>query len=482
MDRLACVNVAALPLQILLRAHPDWAARPVAVVEDDRPQAAVLFLNAHARRAGVRTGQRYAAALTLARGLEAATVPAPQIAATVRALTDRLRKFSPHVEPSADTPGVFWLDASGLDRLYPSRQAWAEAVRADLHVARMTASIAVGFSRFGTFALATSQSRTVLCEDERDERNRVDRVSLLRLRIPPDVRERLLALGLGTVGDFLRLPGKAIRARFGPETDALYQLGAGVRPTPLVAAPVEERYERSIDFDAPENNVDRLIFVVKRLLDALMTPLVHQGKAVAELALRMALDNHTTREERVRPATPTVDVSQLLTLVRLRLDTITLPSGIVTLQLVADACQDAPDQRRLFVEHGRRDAAAANQALARLRAECGDALVVRARVRNAHLPSARFVWEPMATVPVRSSPRATPSRPLVRRIYPKAAPFSLGPRDETTRTLGPYVLSGGWWAGGIHRDYYYVQTNRGELLWIYFDRRSSRFFLQGRVE
>ena len=486
MDRLACVNVAALPLQILLRAHPDWAARPVAVVEDDRPQALVLFLNTQARQAGVRIGQRYAAALTLARGLQAATVPALQIDTTVRAMAERLRRFSPHVEPSADTPGVFWLDASGLDRLYASLQSWAEAVSADLRSAGMRAAVAVGFSRFGVYALATSHRRTVVCADAEEERERVKHVSLLHMDLAPEVRERLLTLGLSTVGDFLRLPGKGIRARFGAATDALYQMAAGIRPAPLVAVPAEERYEKSVDFDAPENNVERLVFVIKRLLDGLMTPLTHQGRAVAEIALRMTLDDRTAREERVRPATPTIDVTQLLTLVRLRLDALTLTSGIVSLCVMAEACRDSPDQRRLFLEHSRRDAAAANQALARLRAECGEQNVVCARVRNAHLPSARFVWEPIAHVPARSAPRALTSRPLVRRIYPKAVAFDSqwrgGPLGPPVRTLGPYVLSGGWWGGGIHRDYYYVHTNRGELLWVYFDRRSSRFFLQGRVE
>src|SRR5258708_17525631 len=62
MDRLACVNIAALPLQLLLQAEPAWRDQPAVVVEDDRPQALVLFLNARARRLGVRPGQSYATA------------------------------------------------------------------------------------------------------------------------------------------------------------------------------------------------------------------------------------------------------------------------------------------------------------------------------------------------------------------------------------------------------------------------------------
>ena len=50
------------------------------------------------------------------------------------------------------------------------------------------------------------------------------------------------------------------------------------------------------------------------------------------------------------------------------------------------------------------------------------------------------------------------------------------------RMLGPYVVSGGWWNRALHRDYHFVETQKGEILWIYYDRARRRWFLQGRVE
>jgi hypothetical protein len=44
------------------------------------------------------------------------------------------------------------------------------------------------------------------------------------------------------------------------------------------------------------------------------------------------------------------------------------------------------------------------------------------------------------------------------------------------------VIAGGWWSGGVRRDYYFVRTSDGALLWIYFDHRRQQFFLQGTVE
>ena len=61
--------VLLLPLQLLRRAHPEWADAPLAVIEDDHPQARVEHVDARARSKRIRVGQRYAAALQLSRDL-----------------------------------------------------------------------------------------------------------------------------------------------------------------------------------------------------------------------------------------------------------------------------------------------------------------------------------------------------------------------------------------------------------------------------
>jgi protein ImuB len=47
---------------------------------------------------------------------------------------------------------------------------------------------------------------------------------------------------------------------------------------------------------------------------------------------------------------------------------------------------------------------------------------------------------------------------------------------------GPYIVSGGWWVRPVHREYYFAETRKGDLLWMYYDRPRRRWFLQGRVE
>jgi protein ImuB len=171
------------------------------------------------------------------------------------------------------------------------------------------------------------------------------------------------------------------------------------------------------------------------------------------------------------------------------------PAGVIEIELTIKGSQATTEQLRLFAERPARVLDAANRALARLRAEFGDQAVVRAKLTDGHLPEARFTWEPLENVKL---PRPTPniSKTLVRRMLAK--PVSLPPPPRTPhddgwlllgpkygaveRLFGPYLFSGGWWNREIHREYYFAETRRGDILWVYYDRVRRRWFLQGRVE
>ncbi len=159
MDRLACVELPALPLQILRRAHPEWSNAAVVVVERELPHAPILWVDERAAHAGVVTGLSYAAAMARCATLRAGTVPAAQIATQIAALTSLLQRFSPHVEPSPAEAGIFWLDASGLTHLFASLRTWGEELVTCLRTAGFEARVAIGFRRFASYAAVKTLAR-----------------------------------------------------------------------------------------------------------------------------------------------------------------------------------------------------------------------------------------------------------------------------------------------------------------------------------
>jgi len=463
VDRTACVELAALPLQLLLRRHPEWRESPVAVVDRDKPQGTLLWINRRARAARVERGMRYAAALGLERELRAGVVPEPEIAAALHALTRLLWNFSPRVEACTHQPGRFWLDAGGLARLAPSLQDWADALRDALREDGFYATVAVGYSRFGSRIGAAMNSEVVVFPSPEIERARLRDAPLARLDLAPRLLDLLRKLDVHTLGTFADLPAEGIRRRFGGEAQELHALARGELAPALQPAPWQEPACANFVFEMAEENALRLLDCLRIGVEQLLAKLDARGEALTELRF----------------------------LLRLRMESLGISCGVTELRLRGQGAADFRRQKELFHSAGR-DLDGAQRAFARLRAEFGNAVVVRARLLDGHLPEARYDWEvleapPTSTVEV----IANDAPPLVRRIAerprPIAAPYSGawypgelddGPVEEL---IGPQLLSGGWWVRETTRAYHYARTRNGRWLWVYHDLGRDCWFLHGEV-
>lgn len=498
MERWGCVDVPALPLQLLILRHPDWVGCPVAVVDRDEPQGTILWVNERARHSRVKTGHRYAQALSLAAGLRAGVVDENEIQTQVDRLARRLRRFTPEVEPAAHEPGTFWLNASGFERLFPSLEAWAQGIQQDLRQAGFWSAVVVGFDRFHTHALSkvATGSSTVL-GTKTQEREQAGRVPLDRLHLEPSLRDSLERLGIETVADLRRLPAGGLLQRFGKDSYLLHRLVTGHQPSPLAPTFETESACERFELEPEQHGIDAtaLLFLLKQRLAILQQVLVERGEAISTLHLKLLLEGGATSEHRVQPAEPTLDEVQLVDLLRLRIDALEskLPAPIVGFELLAEGLPATREQLQLFSEKPRRDLKAANRALARLRAELGEAAVVQAVLSKGHLPEAGFGWQPLSEIKT-ARPKANPHPRLVRRILARPELLAcqrgvpdgwfahgLGP-GPVQALFGPYLVSGGWWHRPQHREYYFAETRWGDVLWIYFDRPRRRWFLHGKVE
>ncbi|WP_168210608.1 Y-family DNA polymerase [Persicimonas caeni] len=498
MDRLACVNVIDLPLQLLLRRNPGWQERPVVVVDRDQPNGLVQWTNKYARCSRILPGMRYAQALSLKHDLHAGTVTDEEIAESVDEIARLLLDYTPVVEAAHGQPGIFWLGARGLDRLFRSFERWAKTVAEELlDKEGFYTTVVVGFSRFGTWAIARAKRGGMLVLDEADEQDRlVRRVPLEALHVDPNFRDQLRKLGIGRVGELLELPPEGVRRRFGKEALLLYRRARGDLEMPLTPYKPEDDPEEHLSLGAPETVSTKLVFWIKRYLHPLLSELERRQDKLTRLEVVFIYERAGHDKFDVRPAEPTTDEGQILDLLRLRLDALELRGGVVEIDLCAHTAQAQTEQLEVFVAKKKRDLGAANRALARLRAELGDEAVVRARLADGHLPEASYRWEPIDRLD-EAQPDDIELRPLVRRIRRRPEPLShsrLGldldrqrdrqrdRQDDSIELAGPFVVSGGWWAGGVHRDYHFAQTPDGEIVWVYWDEKRQRWYRHGGFE
>lgn len=550
---LACVYLAHFALQLLGRRDPACLQHPAVVVSEDRPQGLVREANRLARAARILPGMRYAAALALCADLRAGVVDAAQEQRAVDELSACLRQLSPRVEPSAEEPGVFWLDASGLGGLWPALQDWAQAIRDALALLGLQGSVVVGWSRFAVYALARQVRGAAVSADPLSERQQLGAVRLsalgTALGLPPALRDALALLGVHTVGQFLRLPPEDLRERYGEPALQLHRRAGDLLIEPLRPQSPEAPLQLHRDVEPPDDQRDRLLFIAKGLLVELLKRAAKQQHSVAALHLRLELERPWRSRQRDRgdpdragprrgaPGDPALPAAQLIStavqaaepslyepqwfeLLRLRLDSLALPARVERLGLRAEVVPATAQQLRLWqllAEAGglaRRDLTAASEALVKLRAALGDEAVLRVEPRSAHLPEARFRLQPwQGGLPAAKVPAdLVEPPPLMRRLLPRPQVLPSRPKHEpdgwlladwrqgaVSKLWGPFRFSGGWWgrpgdaaakeAGGeggrgsgeVRRDYWYVLTERGDLLWVFYDHVRKLWFLHGIV-
>jgi protein ImuB len=469
------------------------------VVAEDHPQAIVEQVDAKAARLRVRPGMRYATALQLARDLRAAPVSERVRREAQAEILAALHARTPRVEPDRERDGVFWLDPSGLGGLFGPLERWAANVLGAVEELGLRGAIVVGFGRLPSWAIARTRRGPFVLESPAEEARLAARAPLVRLGIPAEVRDALLALGVDTLGGFLALPRGEVGVRFGSEARALHARFADALRDPLSPVAFEEPIVMEAELEPPDDDATRLLFCIKGAMHALMAELARRSLALAALTLTFELERHDPHRERIEAARASRDALSLLELVRLRLATVRLPSRVERIVVEAEPARLDGTQLAMFAQR-QRDPGASGRAIARLRAAFGDTSVTRAALEDGWLPENAFAWQPTERVDAPEArpearrqddgdaPGEAPTGRLVRRVLPRPRPLPVGadgrPRLDPPldALVGPYRLQGGWWVREAARDYFFAERRDGALLWLFRDRRRGGWFLHGQVD
>lgn len=492
MRRVSCILLPTLPLQILLRRKSHWNGAPVAIVDDEGPNGRITHLNALSKKS-LHIGMRQTVARDLLPNLRTAVVAHEEVLEVSQGLVTSLQTFSPRVEAIAHA-GAFHVDPEGLRRLYGGYHNWAESIHRYLRARHWRNSVTVGFHRHRVLAVAMTQSGVTVLQSADEERNRSNQTPLREFDLPGELHESLVALGIETLGDFLAVPAGELHSRFGAKASALHDLFAEDIQLPIQPHAFDEPARISFQVDPPDEDQHRLLFAIKGALHSLLHQVRARGEAIQSLRLSLHLERAPLHHEQIEPASPTLDLMLVLELIRIRLGELSLRGAVEEVELLANTVRAHAEQVALPSYQPRRDASAAHAALARVRAAYGEHAVTKACMREAHLPEASFRWEPIQHARLGEHSDVSQLSSMVRRVYARPKPLpprepkepeagpSLAKNHAIEHMYGPYRVSGGWWKRLVERDYYYAETDHGDLLWLFYDRSRKRWFLHGVLD
>ncbi len=487
MGLRGCINIDSLPLQILLRDNPGWAGTPVAVTKEERPQSPLLALNREAREKGLAVGMRYANALSIVPNLRARAVPADRIAAARGHIVQSLIAFTPDIELCPFDADALWVSVEGLRSLYKTEAHWSQKVRDALQAEGFQAVVVVGFTRFGTYAIARARSRSMVFASREQEEALMGRSPVDILPLPQRTKSTLRKLEIHTVQHFVSLPEGETIQRFGREAGVLRRAILSDDPLPIQPLAVREKVPCGRHLDAPLVDLDLLMPHIDELL-AIEAERAEAGRSVISgLTLILRTEDGEVTTDLIRPAVPTVRTALFRRLIHLRLSARQFSSGVEDIEIRSARTQPSRAQEELFRVRGR-DLRAGARAFAAIRARFGNDSVTCAQLSDSWLPERSFRWVPLQRpmLPAPPSAHKATGRPTaVRRILFTPRQARLGSR-ELGEEGGPFALSGSWWGAGsrdapFHREYFFHSSASG-VLWLYVDRLTGTTWVQGAVD
>lgn len=423
---------------------------------------------------------------------------------------------SPQVSPVRDAPGTWWIGAEGFEALGGER-ALATALLALARVWHPRARVAIADTCITAHA-ATWSARAAsepLHVAPGGDRDYLARVPIALVPMDAELREALGALGLRTAGAFAALDPLEVERRWGSDGLAAWRLACADDPRRATLARSDDPRCLVHELSAPSPTLEPVLFLLRASLDRLVRALAADGLAAAALSITLTLDDGRNVTREVRPARPIARVLPLFERCRATLDTWTLEAPVCAVTLrVSETAHSAAEQGDLLASAWR-DPAAAEAALARLRATLGAGSVVRPVARDSHAPERAGGW-----ADVEQAARAVPTDVLRAthlmggngnagmrgahggtgtRLVPAArlletpetvavvtdrrgAPIQMfwrGRRVQLQRADGPERLSGEWWqAEPFARDYWRCESDElGQDLLLYRD--SAGWRLQG---
>ncbi|MGA2766237.1 MAG: DNA polymerase Y family protein [Spirochaetia bacterium] len=487
MAHRGCISIDRLPLQILLRDNPEWKGTPVAVTKEEKPQSPILALNREARERGLVAGMRYASALSLVPSLRARAVSSGRVAEAQDRIVRLLFAFTPDIEPCPFDTDAFWVSVDGLRSLFESESRWIEKVRGALAAEGFAASVVVGFTRFGTYAIARSRQCAMVFASRTDECALLSRSSIDILPLPPRTKSMLRKLEIRTVERFVSLPAGETTRRLGKEAGLLRQAILSDDPLPIQPVAVREAVHCARHLDAPLVDLELLMPHIDELL-AIEAGRAETEKAVISgLTVILRTEEGEVATEVVRPAVPTLRTPLLRRLIHLRLSARQFSSGVEDIEILSARTQPSRGQEELFSLRGR-DLRAGARAFAAIRARFGNDSVTCARLSDSYLPERSFQWVPVQRPVLPAPPRervATHHPSAVRRIL--FTPRRMKPIPQVPgEGAEPFVASGSWWGTGdtdaLFLRHYFFRGSHAGILWFFVDKLTDTTWVQGVVD
>lgn len=330
---LACLLIPHFALRLVVLDQPALDGLPLVLTAPSMNRPLVADASPEAADRGIRIGMPLREVNAICP--QAVFIPANPVrdALAFERILAQLEAVSPALE--AVEPGRCYVDISGLDRLYPSPEAIAEALlvcvspilrpRVGLAPTRFTAWVA---ARMATPGAARTIAPGAVSET-------LGPLPASWLPLEPKLLLKLDRLGLRTLAEIRALPASALQARFGPAGREAHACASGQDEATVYPRKLVESVREEFRLPAPMASREMLMLAIRQLVIRAFNRPVLKHRQVRQARIRIAIEGGHSWERELAFREP-VGNQRLIEILRSRLQAIELPgpAEVVHLDLI----------------------------------------------------------------------------------------------------------------------------------------------------
>jgi protein ImuB len=463
--------------------------KPGAVLVEQKRRDRILVCNQVAECLGIRPGLSVKAALAMVPELVIAHRDIRLEARILQRLATWAIRFTPAV--SIDSSNVLLLDVHASLKFFGGLSKLWELLISDLDRWGYRVTVACAPTALASVWLARSGEhgdRTV----PQYSRGRLAALPVACLRWPENIQRMLREMGVGTLGECIRLPRDGLARRIGPDKLRELDQGFGMQPEPREFYQPPKRFYEELELPAETANCQLLLESLGRLLASLKIFLLANQSAVQVLWMHFHHYEKPSTLLRIGLLQPVMNTDYLLDLARIRFTDSCFSAPVVSVALQTDPVTIHTASRQDLFDCCTDHDAGVVELLEQLQARLGSQAVYGLRPVPEHRPESawkvvRLCDEDSRTVSGTMSGKSAYNRVRYRPLWmlaePRALPMVAGRpvfQGELNLEDNPERIETGWWDGrDIRRDYYRAWNHQGMRLWVFQDCRESRWYLHG---
>ncbi len=488
-------------MERVIRHTPDLSDKPLALVTRDANRLFVVALSLAAQHLGLVPGMGLADARAACPELLSVPYQPHSNARFLKTLLRWATRYTPVV--SRTGLDEILLDVTGCVHLFESQEELLRDIVTRLRRFGLSARVGAAPTPSAAWALAHYGKQTgddfspVIVFPERSHgtsralRQAMAPLPIEALRLAPDVCACSRRLGFKTIGALFDLPRKSLALHLGVDSVNRLDKLIAQAPEPIKPARYKRAYTEARDFAEPVIHTRGIITAIEILLKRLCKRLECEQKGVRTATLCLERFDHHTHIITIQTRQPNRDAQSLLRLFARHLDGLNVGFGIEKITLKAVRVMSVLARHETSVRCDQDNCASLIDSLSN---RFGNGCVLQFAPSACHIPERSFIaypaiHEPPAALhthdtpwPLAPSPRPlqlldkpknVAESPIAQSLAPPPTTIHWCGRSVAIRPLsGPERIEPQWWTQDPHwhgagRDYWWVQTADGALLWLF---------------